>query len=99
MFKRIFGDWTHKPVKLDYSQVTVGLNKISKILAEANSREQVESAARMFKNFTHMYSTAQEREQSHILYGINEAIAARRAEFEISSEVPYNIEPLKFTTR
>jgi len=96
MFKKIFGKLTHEPVKLDYSQVTEALNKVSRILAGANSLREVETAERMFTHFVHMFSTPQERESSHIIYGIQQAINDKRAQFDNSSEVPYIIEPLKW---
>ncbi|WAX21942.1 hypothetical protein [Stenotrophomonas phage RAS14] len=96
MLSKIFGKWTHEPVKLDYSQVTEGLNKVSRILAQAKCLRDVEVAENMFVKFCHMFSTPQERESSHIIYGIQQAINEQRAKFEASSEVPYTNEPLKF---
>jgi len=96
MFSKIFGKLTHEPVKLDYSQVTTGLNKVARILDNATSLRDVEVAENMFNNFLHMFSTKQERESSHIIFGIQEAINEQRAQFEISREVPYTIEPLKY---
>lgn len=96
MFSAIFGKWTHEPVKLDYSQVTEALNKVSRILSQANSLRDVEVAENMFVKFCHMFSTPQERESSHIIFGIQQAINEKRAQFENSSEVPYTNEPLKF---
>ena len=96
MFSKIFGKLTHEPVKLDYTQVTEALNKVSRILSEANGLRDVEVAENMFNNFLHMFSTKQERESSHIIFGIQQAINEQRAKFEHSSEVPYIIEPLKY---
>lgn len=95
MFSKIFGSLQHAPVELDYSQVAEGLNKVSRMLVNARSLRDVETAENMFNNFLHMFSTPKERESSHIIYGIQESINEQRAKFEISREVPYTIDPLK----
>ncbi len=94
MLKKLFP----KPetIQLNYNEVTTSLVKIQKILDDAKSQNEVDVAERMFNNFLKMFSTPQERQSSHIIYGVQMAINEHRAKFDKSSETPYTYDQLNF---